>query len=280
MILAMILLVVTGVYAVGGIDAAYSQLEHVNAGYMNLFPSHLGTHTIIAPVLFILGWFFAGLAVVGQPHIMIRFMALNSTKNLWKARLYYYSWYIAFFLVTILVGLISRLIIQDTAGFDPELALPVMAVKMLPPALTGLVIAGLFAATMSTADSQILACTASITGDFRKKHITSYIINKISTILIALFALSIALVAHESVFTLVVFSWGAMGSAFMPIVTLYSLGARISERLSITMVVTGLSTAVLFRVFFAYTEVYEALPGILMGFTPYLGYKLLHCCRK
>ena len=95
-------------------------------------------------------------------------------------------------------------------------------------------------------------------------------LTKLSTVLIAIVSLFIALAAHESVFTLVVFSWGALGSAFMPLIFLYSVGKKISEQLSIAIVLTGLTTAVIFRYFLGGLFVYEALPGIIAGFIPYL----------
>lgn len=270
MIVSMAALVWSGIDSAGGYGGSMAKLAAVSPTYMNILPQHLPLGPFFGPLMFIVGWFFAGFAVVGQPHIMLRFMALDTTKHLVRTRVYYYSWYTAFYALTIVVGLLSRILIEDSAHFDAELALPMMAVKLLPSFVAGMVLAGIFAATMSTADSQILACTATMTGDFSKEHVTSYLLTKLSTITITLFALLIALWADESVFTLVVFSWGALGSAFMPLIFLYSLGKKISERTSVQMVLTGLAVAVLFRIFFAKSGIYEALPGILAGFAPYL----------
>jgi len=270
MLVAMGVLAVKGIGTSGGISQAIGELNAVSSDYLSLFPQHFPMGSFWGPILFIAGWLFAGFSVVGQPHIMMRFMALDSVKHMTRTRVYYYSWYVTFYILTIVVGLLSRLLIENKEQFDPELALPMIAVELLPGAMAGMVIAGIFAATMSTADSQILACTSSILGDFTKKHITNYTITKLSTIVIAAFALLIALAAHKSVFTLVVFSWGALGSAFMPLIFLYALGKKISERLSIAIVLTGLTTAISFRLLLGHLFVYEALPGIIAGFVPYL----------
>lgn len=270
MIVAMGVMVYEGIASLGGVQSSLDQLNSVSPVYMSLFPHDLPLGPYLGPFFFIIGWFFAGFSVVGQPHIMMRFMALDSVDHLWRARFYYYGWYIMFYALTIVVGLISRIVVIKGQDFDPELALPLMAVEMLPGPLAGMVIAGIFAATMSTADSQILACTASLTGDFTRKHITSYAITKAATVLIAVGALGIALQADESVFALVVLSWGVLGSAFTPLVFLYSIGKKLTESLSIITVATGFLTAILFRNYFAYTGIYEALPGILAGFVPYL----------
>ena len=86
-----------------------------------------------APVLFVLGWFFAGFGTVGQPHIMVGYMTMDKGDNIGRVRAYYYSWYAAFFGAAILVGMLARIIIVDDGSFDPELALPSMAIKLFPP---------------------------------------------------------------------------------------------------------------------------------------------------
>jgi len=239
MLVAMGVLAVKGIGTSGGISQAIGELNAVSSDYLSLFPQHFPMGSFWGPILFIAGWLFAGFSVVGQPHIMMRFMALDSVKHMTRTRVYYYSWYVTFYILTIVVGLLSRLLIENKEQFDPELALPMIAVELLPGAMAGMVIAGIFAATMSTAD-------------------------------FAAFALLIALAAHKSVFTLVVFSWGALGSAFMPLIFLYALGKKISERLSIAIVLTGLTTAISFRLLLGHLFVYEALPGIIAGFVPYL----------
>ena len=133
---------------------------------MDWFPPDLSIAGVAGPVLFILGWLFAGAAVIGQPHIMVRFMAMDDPEHMWRVRGWYYGWFTAFYAITICVGLAARLLLPVAADFDAELALPTLAGQLLPPVLTGLVLAGLFAATISTADSVILSCTAAVTRDF------------------------------------------------------------------------------------------------------------------
>ncbi len=103
--------------------------------------------------------------MVGQPHIMIRFISLDKASNINRMRFYYYGWFTLFYGATIIVGLLSRITFPDTSNFDAELALPMLALQVLPEALVGLMLAALFAATLSTADSLILSCSASITRD-------------------------------------------------------------------------------------------------------------------
>jgi len=160
MIFAMTMLFVVGVSNVGGFSEYISQLDAVAPGFLSVRPTGLLMDNSIGIMLFILGWIFAGFGVVGQPHIMVRFMTLDDVKNINKTRAYYYIWYIAFYTITIGVGLTARLILPETSTFDAELALPMISQKLLPEILIGVVLAGIFSATMSTADSQILSCSA------------------------------------------------------------------------------------------------------------------------
>jgi sodium/proline symporter len=264
MIAAMGLMLWVGLQRVGGWQAFGDSLALVSPHYMDWFPPNLSMGPIAGPALFVLGWLFAGAAVIGQPHIMVRFMAMDDPKHMWRVRIYYYGWFTAFYAITICVGLAARLLLPETADFDAELALPTLAGELLPPVLTGLVLAGLFAATISTADSVILSCTAAITQDFRVFQ--SYGATKLATLLVTILALTIALGRNESVFSLVLIAWSALASAFGPLLIVYSLGRKPSEALALVMVLTGVAVVVSWRYFgWDQTIVYEVMPGMLSG---------------
>ena len=98
-------------------------------------------------------------------------MSLDSSDSMRRARCWYYLWFTAFYCMATGVGLLSRVYLVDTAAFDAELALPTMALELLPPVLVGLILAGVFAATMSTADSLVLSCSAALTHDLLPHNI-------------------------------------------------------------------------------------------------------------
>ena len=152
MIIAMGLLVFVTMSEIGGIRPFIDMLNNVSPHYMDFFPSDLMIGGGIGAVLFVLGWMFAGFGVVGQPHIMVRFMAMDTPTHMGRVRLYYYSWFTLFYALTICVGLAARLLLPESANFDAELALPSLAQNLLPEILVGLFLAGLFAATMSNAE--------------------------------------------------------------------------------------------------------------------------------
>ena len=97
----------TGAF-LGGLDAVWQQLHSI-PGYMNAYPKELALPGLAGGVLFAVSWFFAGLSVIGQPHVMVRFMALNNGAHMNRARLWYYLWFIAFYAMATGVGLLSRL---------------------------------------------------------------------------------------------------------------------------------------------------------------------------
>ena len=265
MVLAMGFLLVSTVAALGGVDATLASLRAV-PDYLDWFPKDLALPGAAGALLFIVSWLFAGLSVIGQPHIMVRFMTLDDGSKMHRARAWYYLWYIVFYCLATGVGLLSRVYLPDSASFDAELALPSMAMEVLPPLLVGLVLAGIFAATMSTADSLILSCSAAITHDLLPHNIENTLLIKLSTLLITACALGLALSNNQSVFSLVILAWSCLASAFAPLLIALCLGWKPNQGSSILAMFTGLGTALLWRHFELHSAVYEGLPGILAGF--------------
>lgn len=266
MIAAMGVLLWRSLAELGGWQSFQTALGAVSPSYMNWFPPDLAFGGVTGPALFVLGWFFAGAAVIGQPHIMIRFMAMDNPDKMWRVRSYYYAWFTAFYAATIAVGLAARLLLPVSVEFDAELALPTLAGQLLPPALTGLVLAGLFAATISTADSLILSCTAAVTRDTPFRALRSYRATKLATVFVTALALTIALSGNESVFNLVLIAWSTLASAFGPLLIVYALNEHPSELLAIAMTVAGVATVIAWRgAGLDVSVVYEVMPGMLAG---------------
>ncbi len=264
---AMALMLVMSFIAIGGVGDFTDKIHEVSPTYMDWFSTDLMFEdSPIAAIFFVLGWLMGGVCVIGQPHIMVRFMAMDKANNIGKVRAYYYGFYVAFFIITILTALTARILLPEVASFDAELALPTLAQSLLPPVLVGLILAGLFAATMSTADSQILSCTAAITNDFSKNRFNSYFANKIATIFVTALALTIALFGSSSVFALVMIAWSTLGSSFAPLLITYAFGHKVSELVAIVMVITGFVTVLLWRHFELGHIIFDAAPGIMVGF--------------
>ena len=237
---------------------------------MDWFPRDLPLSGPAGPILFVLGWLFAGLSVIGQPHIMVRFMALDKPEHIAIARWWYYLWFIIFYGLATGVGLLSRIYLGDAGSFDVELALPRMAAGLLPDLGIGIVLAGIFAATLSTADSLILSCSAALTGDLLPQFGKQAWMLKAATFSTALCALLLALSGQHSVFSLVVFAWSGLASAFGPLILVYAAGGRPTQMAAIVMVMGGLMVAIGWRVFGAPEQIYEGMPGMIAGLLIYV----------
>lgn len=266
MIGAMGLMLFTTIQASGGFGGFTDRLYALPPEFMAPFPEDLQ----FGVVLFLVGWIFAGIGVVGQPHIMVRFMTMRDADEMGRVRLYYYLWYILFSILCVGVGLAARLLIPMDGNFDAELALPLLANELLHPVLVGLVLAGLFAATISTADSQILSCTAAITRDFTGERKPGYWPTKFATVFVTAVALCIALFGSDNVFDLVLIAWSAMAAAFGPLLIVYTLNQRPTQALAIVMCLGGLGMMLYWRYLDLTTSIYEIMPGMVAGLVLFL----------
>lgn len=264
MMLAMGLLLLAAVSNLGGMGMAITQMNGV-PGFMDWFPKDLVVPGFIGGMIFAVSWGFAGLSVIGQPHIMVRFMTLNDSAKMNQARSWYYLWFTVFYLMATSVGMLSRIYLVDTGAFDAELALPTMALQLLPPALVGVILAGIFAATISTADSLILSCSSALTHDLLPHRIENTKILKAGTAGITLAALLWALFNQQSVFSLVIMAWSGLASALAPLLIVLALRGKPGTKASIIAILTGLATAMLWRYIGWQDVVYEGMPGILAG---------------
>lgn len=273
MIISIGVLVFLTLNTLGGWQVFVDKLHNLPDNYNHFFPDSMGSWLFI--ILFFLGWVFAGLGSVGQPHIAIRFMALRESQKYSQILHLYYSLAIIFTTLCLLSALLAKVYFTEVglSDFDPESALPKLALSILPAVLVGLLLAGIFAAIVSTADSQVLSCAASLGNDLlpSKTNPTDKLRqNKFATILTATFALVVALYGGKSVFVLVIVAWSGLASAFAPVLILYFIGYKISQTLNITIIFSGLSAAIIWRILGLNTITYDALIGILTGLGVFL----------
>lgn len=264
MIVAMGLLLFVATSSLGGLEGAVQKMDAID-GFLDWFPKDLVIPGLAGGIIFAISWAFAGMSVIGQPHIMVRFMALNDHRHMLRARAWYYLWFLAFYAMATGVGMLSRVYLGDPAAFDAELALPTMAQELFPPVLVGLVLAGIFAATLSTADSLILSCSAAVTHDVLPHNIENTREIKMITAVVCALALGWALLNQESVFSLVILAWSGLASAFAPLLLVLCFGLRPSQRLSILAVIVGFLVSLVWRFAGLHGAVYEGMPAIIAG---------------
>ena len=208
MLIAMGLLACTSLYHLGGLQALLNNLQTQDPELATLFPSTKG---ILASLGAGLAWAMIGIGSLGQPHIMIRPIALPSTSDVPATRRVFFTYYLAFMVLSVLVGVCTRALLPPSLGaFDHELALPRLAADQLPSALIGVILAGIFASSISTADSQVLSCSAILGGDLRSSPQQSVRgQKKIATFIVIVIVALIATWAPTNVFTLVILAWSA-----------------------------------------------------------------------
>lgn len=269
MFVGMVLLATLTFHTVGGVSVFIDKLHQVSPEYLSLFPGNLKFGLFFGPVFFILGWAFGGWGIVGQPHIIVRVLTLKDTSQLPSYRFVYYSFWSVMLFLGLIVGFAARILVPEIESFDSELALPMLTKDLLPDVLVGFVLASLFAATMSTADSQILSCSAALTHDMRLSR-GRYWLTKAGTVFIAFLALLITLYGSESVFQLVLVAWSALAAAFAPLITVYAFGAKPSQRTAFMMIIAGLAGMLVWRFYGLQDDVYEAMPGMMAGFAVFM----------
>ncbi len=270
MLASMLLLFGIALWELGGFAELWTGLEAIDPRLTDPVPADLR----FGFALHVLGWMGAGFGVVGQPHIMVRAMAIRDSQQLRTARHIYFAWYVVFTAAATGVALACRVLLPDAAGFDAELALPTLSVRYLPGILVGLVLAGLFSATMSTADSQLLSCSAALTQDIFRRWRESYTAAKAGTVLVTAVVLGVAVFGHQNVFALVTMSWSALGAGLGPLMMVRVLRRPIGPPLAVAMMLGGLETVILWRYALGFSDdVYEVLPGMLTGLLLYVVFR-------
>ncbi|QBQ55616.1 sodium/proline symporter [Nitrosococcus wardiae] len=265
---AMLTLLYATVTALGGPKEAWAEMGEIE-GFLNWTPTDTLVPGVAGLAFFVLGWLFGGFSVAGQPHVMVRFMALDDPNHMTRARLYYYLWYTSFYFMATGVGMLSRVYLPESQNFDPELALPTIGLQLLPDMLVGLLLAGIFAATMSTADSLVLACSAAFTHDLLPQRLENMGEIKTATVVVTALALAIALSNNEDVFTLVILSWSFLASAFVPLLLIYIMGGKPTDQQALTILSMGVGVAIAWRWLEFHHALYEGMPGILAGLATY-----------
>jgi len=271
MLFGMVLLCIVAMVNAGLPWTLADQLHQINPALLDWTPDNMAFGT----AAFVLGWIAAGIGVIGQPHILIRTIALRSPADVPTARRVYFAWYVPFALMTVTIGLYARVLLAGELA-DPELTLPTMAQAFLPEVLAGMVLAAIFAATLSTADSMLLSCSAAISQDLIPRFGQSYVRTKIGTLGVTIVVLVVALAAPADVFTLVVFAWSSLGGTLGPVIVLRVMNAPLTRPTAFVMMLAGFVTLITWQVLGYSDSVYELLPALVVSFGVYILMRPFH----
>ena len=220
---------------VGGFSGMTSGLKAQDPVLISFLPPDLRFGFSMWAFAFFLG----GLGVAGQPQVVSRVMTLGSDSDRKQAMVWFFVWQTPFIGLMLIIGLASRVLFSE-GSFDPELGLPILAMETMPAIGVGMILASIFAATMSTADSQVLACTAAITDDIRPEWRDDHKTTKMVTLVVAAFATMISIgglyiPGGDSVFVLVVLAVYGLGGIFIPLLTIRWMGYKPDTTHSLVM---------------------------------------------
>ncbi len=266
MIIGSSLLCYVAMQEVGGISGLHEGLESQNANLTSIVPADLN----FGVSLWIFAFFLGGLSVAGQPQVVTRVMTLATDQDRKTAMLWFFAWQTPFLLIMVIIGLASRVVFTGT-DFDPELGLPMLAMETLGPFWVGLILASIFAATMSTADSQVLACTAAFTDDVMPQISQDHKKTKVVTLVIAAFATAISIFGlyvpgGDSVFALVVLAVYGLGSIFVPILIIRWAGYEPDTNHTMAMMLAALFTVILWSISGFGEDIFPSVPGMGAAF--------------
>ena len=231
-----------------------------------------------------------GLGYFGQPHIIVRFMAVRSVKAVATARNIGMTWMFVCLLGALGVGLAGRAYAarNGIAVEDPETIFIVLADLLFHPLITGFLLAALLAAIMSTISSQLLVSSSSLTEDFYKLFLRknasereSVNVGRICVLLVSLVAILIASDPNSEVLGLVSNAWAGFGAAFGPMILLSLTWKRMSGAGAVAGLLTGAVVVVGWialgwgKSFMGGEGVYEIIPGFIASFIAVVAVSLM-----
>ena len=253
-----------GVLNGGGGKMTMDSLSSANTQYWNLFPDW---KTVVSG----LGW---GLGYFGMPHIIIRFMSVRSHKDLKKSARIGISWNILIILFSVFAGCIGHLLIGDVLDADTKSLVFINMVRVLfPPVICGILLSAILAASMSTADSQLLCASSAFASDVYKpvirKNKTSdkemFWAGRVVVLIIAVVAVIIASDKNsKDIMDLVENAWGIFGAAFGPTILLSLFWKRFTFKGAVAGILVGAVVDIVWLAFIG-LGIYEIIPGFFAG---------------
>ncbi|MBQ9976320.1 MAG: sodium/proline symporter PutP [Clostridia bacterium] len=217
-----------------------------------------------------------GLGYFGMPHIIIRFMSLRSQKELRKSAKIGISWTVIILLFAAIIGIVGRAVpdVSSSITTNNELIFINMVRRYFPAILSGVLLSAVLAASMSTADSQLLAASSAFASDvykpiFRKDKASDREMlwaGRIVVLIISVIAVLIAANPNAaSIMGLVSNAWGVFGAAFGPTILLSLFWKRFNFAGAIAGIITGALVDILWLSFLSGTGIYEILPGFIVS---------------
>ena len=294
MVIALIVIVVTGTVAAGGLDAVVDNAKSI-PGFFEFFGianpvtdangvqqslngqplfGEAGTYGVLS-VVSCLAW---GLGYFGMPQVLLRFMAIRSEKELKSSRRIATVWCLISLVIAVFIGVIGRALYPTalTTSSEAENVFILLATNLLPAVLAGLVMAGILAATISSSDSYLLIAASAFSknifqGLIHKKASDKQVlvISRITLLAITGVAIIIALDENSVIFNIVSFAWAGFGATFGPLMLMSLFWKRINRWGAIAGMIGGGVMVFVWnlaiRPLGGIWDVYELLPAFIFS---------------
>ncbi len=257
-------MLIAPIFAVFALDAGDAS-SISQAGYWNAFPNW---KTVVSGLAWGLGYF-------GMPHIIIRYMSIESQKSLKKSAKIGIAWTAIIVAFAAIIGIVGRMFLgHDASIVTGELVFIEMVRKIFPPLVSGILLSAVLAASMSTADSQLLAASSAFASDvykpiIRKNKASDKEMNWASRAVVAAIAVVAVLIAANpnagSIMSLVSNAWGVFGAAFGPAIMLSLFWKRFNFQGALAGILAGAISDVLWLIYLPHLGIYEILPGFVIG---------------
>lgn len=272
MLVAIMAAPIIAVVAMGKADFTPKEVVVTGENYYNLLSSGKFDWASIADILSGFGW---GLGYFGMPHILIRYMAIRSEKEMKKSRITGIIWTAIILSMATIVALVGH---EYLGSFlkegDQNKVFITMVRDLFPAFLGGILLSAILAASMSTADSQLLASSSAFASDVYKKMIRKkaddkemLLVGRIVVAVVSIAALIISLSPGcAGIMELVECAWGAFGAAFGPVILLALYWKRFTYRGAVAGISVGFLVDALWYAFLSEkTGLYEIIPGFICG---------------
>lgn len=273
MLVAMLLVPIVAFSEIGGLSAGIEVASSVNPELFNIMSG-----VTVMGAISLAAW---GLGYFGQPHIIVRFMAIRSVKDVPTARNIGMSWMIVSLIGALMVGLsgVAYIHNHNMELADPETIFLVFSQLLFHPLISGFLLAAILAAIMSTISSQLLVASSSLTRDIYKLFLDKdasearqVLVGRICVVAVALLAIFIAGNKDSSVLKLVSHAWAGFGAAFGPLVLLSLMWKRMNRNGALAGMIVGALTVIIW-VYGGFEiggqpandAIYSIMPGFLLS---------------
>ncbi|EAH7072861.1 sodium/proline symporter PutP [Campylobacter upsaliensis] len=251
----------------GGYEAAISIVQEIKPQNLSM-----GEGVSLLTIISALAW---GLGYFGQPHILVRFMSIRSTKEIPTATIVGISWMVISLIGACFIGILGIAYVHkfNLTLQDPEKIFIVMSQLLFNPWIAGILLSAILAAIMSTASSQLLVSSSTLAEDFYrrifKQDASSQIVmrlGRIGVLLVALIAFLISTDKNSSVLSIVAYAWAGFGASFGSVMLFSLFWSKMTRMGAIAGMVTGAVVVVAWKNYLAGAlnfPIYEIVPGFV-----------------